>query len=231
MHEIKMEIEKFKEAKKTLEGWLCTELAEGPKDCSLEALGMITDQIKDLSDAAKNCMKAKYYETVIEAMEKGSERLDDSYDDHDRMGYNNYRYASSGRYAPKGSGTRYGYDGGSSNNSGRGNGNSGSDGNSSGSNGSYGYPMYDDVMGYPMYNKMMDMNGMGSEYGRAYDEYKVAKRHYTQTHSDADNKEMNTKIEETASVWLDVIEEIMKDANPEMRKKLKIQTTKLLEQM
>lgn len=216
MHEIKMEIEKFKEAKKTLEGWLCNELAEGPKNCNLTALGMVTDQIKDLSEAAKDCMKAKYYETVICAMEKESYQHENN-DEHDMMGYNNYRYSSSGRYAPKGSGTRYGYNDPSNNSS------NGSDSNG-GSNGNYGYPMYYD-------NKMMDMRDMGSEYGRAYDEYKMAKRHYTQTHSDADNKEMNSKIEEAGMVWLDVIEELMKDANPEMRKKIKTQTMKLLEQM
>lgn len=201
MHKIMAEIEGFNCNKKTLNDWLTAEIAEGPKGCCLEAAGDITDMIKDLAEAEEKCMKKKYYEMCIYMMMQ--EMKEEDHESDEKYGYDNWHYPSSGRFAPKGSGRKYGYS-----------------------------PDWDDdgKMGYPM-NKMMDMRDMPSEYGRAYDEYKMAKRHYTESKSDTDNKEMNRKIEENGVKWLETMEEMLKDANPELRKKLKMQTTKLFEQM
>lgn len=63
-------------------------------------LGEVIDMIKDLASAEKDCMEACYYEAVTEAMDEDGEG---------RMGYDRWRYAS-GRFAPKGRGSRaYGY--------------------------------------------------------------------------------------------------------------------------
>ena len=45
---------------------------------SIEQMGQIIDMIKDLAEAEKSCLEADYYESVVEAMEEGSE---------DRYGY------------------------------------------------------------------------------------------------------------------------------------------------
>ena len=56
---------------------------------SIEQMGQIVDMIKDLSEAEKACLEAEYYDTVIDAMDGGSDR---------------YGYDSQG-----GSGNRSGY--------------------------------------------------------------------------------------------------------------------------
>lgn len=74
------------------------EMAKGIEQVNTEEMGEVVDMIKDLASAEKDCMEAAYYETVTEAMTDGDER----------MGYDRWRYAS-GRFAPKGRGTRSGY--------------------------------------------------------------------------------------------------------------------------
>lgn len=87
------------EIKHKLIDWIKVESAKGfesPEE--VEIMGEVVDMIKDLASAEKDCMEACYYETVTEAMSEGEER----------KGYDNWRYAS-GRFAPKGRGTRTGY--------------------------------------------------------------------------------------------------------------------------
>lgn len=68
------------------------------KSIDYKGLGEVIDMIKDLCGAIKDCHEAKYYESVVEAMEEYEE-------ENERMGYDAYRY-SNGRYAPKGQGHR-----------------------------------------------------------------------------------------------------------------------------
>lgn len=65
--------------------------ATGLHEINSEELGEITDILKDLNEA-------EYYAHICHDMREENER----------MGYDNYRYAS-GRFAPKGRGTYYGY--------------------------------------------------------------------------------------------------------------------------
>lgn len=82
---------------------------------SIEQMGQIVDMIKDLSEAEKACLEAEYYDTVIDAMDGGSDRygydsqggsgnrpgyresymMDDMSRGDGRMGYRD----SKGRYA------------------------------------------------------------------------------------------------------------------------------------
>ena len=62
--------------------------------------GKVIDMIKDLAEAEEKGWKACYYKTIIDDMY--------SYDQNDRMGYDNWRY-SSGRFAPKGKGHYSGF--------------------------------------------------------------------------------------------------------------------------
>lgn len=64
----------------------------------MQALGEVVDMIKDLAEAEKACMEAAYYEGMM-----------DDGEGEGKMGYDAWRYAS-GRFAPKGRGSRMGYD-------------------------------------------------------------------------------------------------------------------------
>lgn len=61
---------------------------------SIEQMGQIVDMIKDLSEAEKACLEAEYYDTVIDAMDSGSDR---------------YGYAGQGGSGDGRSGNRSGY--------------------------------------------------------------------------------------------------------------------------
>lgn len=92
-------MEKLKELndiKHTLIDAVKMELANGVELANTEELGAVVDMIKDIASAEESCMEACYYEVVTEAMT-----------DDGKPGYDRWRY-SSGRFAPKGSGT-YGY--------------------------------------------------------------------------------------------------------------------------
>lgn len=87
------------EIKHTLVDAVKAEVAMGVQNVDTAELGAVVDMIKDLAEAEKACMEACYYETVTEAMS----------DDGEGYGYDRWRY-SSGRFAPKGRGSRtYGY--------------------------------------------------------------------------------------------------------------------------
>lgn len=90
------------EIKHNMIDWVKTETTKGlngPEEIAI--LGEVVDMIKDLASAEESCMEACYYETITEAMTEA--------DGEGRMGYDRWRY-SSGRFAPKGRGSRtYGY--------------------------------------------------------------------------------------------------------------------------
>lgn len=77
--------------------------------------GQNLDDLKDFTEIAKNiaCFDKDY--RIVEAMEKSEDNEDimrmlEQYEDYpDRRYYDHYRYAD-GRFAPKGRGTRRGYD-------------------------------------------------------------------------------------------------------------------------
>lgn len=130
--------------------------------------------------------------------------------DYDYMDMN-YGYSSTGSNRSGGG-----------NNSGRSNGSSGSSsngrgGNSGSSNGSYGF------------HDPMDDIYFNNEHGMAYNEYKNAKRHYTQTGSSEHMRDMNNKIGNNISNIIMELKEMSEDASPEMRKRLKTEITSVLE--
>ena len=197
------------------------------KDCA-----EVADMIKDLAEAEKACMEACYYETIVKAMEKADE--DD--DDDGRMGYNSRHYAN-GRFAPKGRGARMGYipdmmmqypyi---------------------------YGYvndPDFEDEMrhrkmGYQPSgagNRSQSGSRMGYEdeawdmdddpkQTREYNEYKRAKRHYTESKSPADKQQMDEHAMKHLNQSIDSFREMWKDADPNMRKRIKADLTNLIGEM
>lgn len=91
-------LKELNELKHTLIEAAKMEAAKGIENINTEEMGEVVDMIKDLASAEKDCMEACYYETVTDAMSGEDERA----------GYDRWRYAS-GRFAPKGRGTRTGY--------------------------------------------------------------------------------------------------------------------------
>lgn len=211
---------------------------KGVDDLDAKDCGAVTDMIKDLAEAEKNCMEACYYQAIVKAMADAEE------DNEDRDGYNRSRYAN-GRYAPKGRGSRsmgfmpyldkdpwmpdWTYN-----------------------------PDYDPVvntMGYA--DPRRNQSGSTSTYGdmgptsqsglrrdyddwdpdrdpqhsMSYNEYRKAKRHYTETKSPSDKQMMDEKSRRHIHEALDTFKDIWKDADPAMRKELKASMQQAINEM
>lgn len=81
---------------------LNTHTAMDPARIDTKEVGMVTDAIKDLSEAIEKCYEAMYYDLICESM------LDERGEGSGKYGYDNWRY-SSGRFAPTGRGHYSGY--------------------------------------------------------------------------------------------------------------------------
>lgn len=110
MHKTKEDIVRLCEMRKSIEEYTCALMkCEGQGAPSVEQGRQWIDMIKNLYEAEKDAWKACYYRKMVEGMEPMNpemlrecmERLDYQ----GPMGYDNWRYAS-GRFAPKGHGTR-----------------------------------------------------------------------------------------------------------------------------
>lgn len=190
---------------------LKSETDKGLECLDAKELGEVTDMIKDLAEAEEKCLKALYYETVVDAMTEGE-------DGTSRAGYDHWRY-SSGRYAPKGKGHYSGY---------------------------HHMPTMDKMdvemyepgllekmrMGYTTSMTHRGDNGTGDgRYGKAFNDYKEARRHYSKTHSPSDKEDMdhhaNTHIMDTITT----LREIYQNADPDLRRRMKADCEKLVDDM
>lgn len=201
------ELEPTRKARCALSHMFEQELSLCGSNANEDAMGKVSDMIKDLAEAEEKAMKACYYMEVIEAMEEyedheegaygypgmpkriyshGSygydpmyKRDDPSYDDYrmEPYGYDHYRY-SSGRFAPKG-------------------------------HGHY-------SAGYVPRFMSEDMR-----YGTAYNDWREAKKHYTATNTSTDREEMERKAREHVANMMVSFKEIWKTADPEARKSMK----------
>lgn len=218
MHKTMEKVDKFCEIQQKLLQITQVEMCRDVADINTAELGQVIDMIKDLSEAEKDCYKALYYRTVVEAME--DYEYEESGEESDRMGYDRWRY-SSGRYAPKGRGhySRKGYP----------------------MNWSDYYPTFPDEMhpdmdmstgrkhGYT--DPDMDRIMRDEKHGRPYKEWKMSKRHYTETKADGDRKEMSEHAKEHMADTVMTVKEIWMDAEPELRDKMKKDLTALLNEM
>lgn len=194
--------EKIKELELAIVEGACTKMKEcGFSKVSTEEMGEITDMLKDLSEA-------RYYDSIVDAM-----GVPDEPEMSERMGYDNWRYAS-GRFAPKGRGTRSGY-----------------------------VPMYSDdySMGYSdgdmsyngsqsrsngssrpvnTSNRRMGYTEPTNRLGRSYDEYSQVKRSY-QTNQTAENRRnLENKADKHLDEVIDTFREIWADVDQPMRVKM-----------
>lgn len=221
------------ELKKDLVKIFASELhTKGVNDLDTKDCAEVADMIKDLAEAEKACMEACYYETIVKAMEKADEEDDDD----GRMGYNSRHYAN-GRFAPKGRGSRMGY----------------MPDMMMQFPYIYGYindPDFEDNMR----NRRMpyqpsgagNRSQSGSKMGyddmdwdpdddpkqsKEYNEYKRAKRHYTESKSPADKQQMDEHAMKHMNQAMDSFREMWRDADPNMRKRMKADLTALVGEM
>lgn len=226
MHELKEKVKPLTEMKEQLIKCLEAEMAKGVEMVSTDEAGKVVDMIKDLADAEKNCIKACYYETVIESMKELEE---DPRWGESRSGYNNRRY-SNGEYAPAGRGRVRGFDdpmrpyyldenlemrqywdpdrpGYTRNQTGSritaGNGSSGSNRGGQSS----------------------------SRYGYSYDSFEDSKRQYDSSHSSSDKEQMEAHAKEYLSDAIYSMRQIWSAADPTLKKKMKGDLTSLLGEM
>lgn len=68
-------------------------------------------------------------------------------------------------------------------------------------------------------------------YGQAYNEYQSAKRHYTMTNSQTDKDEMTRHANEHVADTMETVREIYKSADPDLKKRIKTDLTKLISEM
>lgn len=81
---------------------------------------------------------------------------------------------------------------------------------------------YDDNyrMGYPM-DKVDWQYELPIRYGKSYGDFKMARKHYTETNSPHDKEEMDTHAMEHMSNMMTTVRDIWKAADPELRKNIK----------
>lgn len=259
MHELKMKVDKICGIKDKLVEWTESEVAAG-KCCvetpeGLKGMGEVVDMIKDLCDAEKNLYKAAYYCEVTKAMKEYDGEDMPPMDDEGRMGYDHWR-TSSGRYAPKGTGHwtpihgRRGYpldgqiptnvqwhpefdrgymmdgmmgypdgpQGGSNSGSSGQSGNRTNSGNMSGGRMGYSDPDMERIMS-------------DERHGRPYKDWKLARRHYTETKSEGDKHEMSEHAKEHMADTVMTLKEIWQDADPQLREKMKKDLAGLMNEM
>lgn len=181
--------------------------------------GEVIDMIKDLAETEEKCFEKLYYQKVVEAMT--------SYEEP-RYGYNINRY-SNGRFAPSGHGTNMGYmprwqfmD---------------RDGETNPKD-----YMQDVMMGYSGNGNSSNSRGNNSggtrsgytpeeRYGQAYNDYKRMRKFYTETKSEDDKREMEMRAEEHIKGTIMTARDIWRDADPVLRKRMKEEFTKLVNDM
>lgn len=192
------------------------EIVKGSEVCDTEVAGQLTDMIKDIAEAEEKCWKACYYKEIVCAM-------DDARHDEGghRMGYDHYRYAS-GRFAPSGHGHYSGYS------------------PMTGPYMKHDIPAtHDDLahrMGYPKSQTGTSMRyGMHdeerSDYGRSYDGYRRARRGYHETKSHEDREKMSKHAKDHLAEAEMSIRDIWKDADPDLKHKMKDDMLKLVNDM
>lgn len=205
MHD-KEEFNKLKCLKERL-----VEIVSAQLDCNIEKictqeLGEAVDMIKDLAHAEKKCWEAKYYEAIVESMKKYEDDPEVLMHLSNIMGYNPNRSVT-GRYDTRG-------------------------GDHTVPGWRSGYPMDDHH--YPMDDKMdpnMAPYMNDTRHGKPYNDYKMWKRNYTTSKSPADKSEMDKHAMEHVEDTIETMREIWKESDPELKRKMKTDMSKLLSEM
>lgn len=235
-HENEASYKSICEAKKHLIEEVISQLNKGVEQVNANELGEVTDMIKDLAEAEKLVKEACYYESIVEAMDEASD------DSSGRYGYRKrvMPYPPILGDAPyiddylqdmdpyEGAHMRMGYPKRSTSNSSRSN-----RGNTTRSRDSMGrYTSGRSGYDKPDYDRYDDDDmDWDPRYGQAYNDYKLAQRHYTESHTQADKDTMNKKANEHIADTVNTIRDMWKDADPALRKRMKSDFSSLLNEM
>ena len=69
------------------------------------------------------------------------------------------------------------------------------------------------------------------QYGKSYNRFRKAKRHYTKTHSEADKQKMKDASNQHMVETVATLREMWDDADPDLRKRMKADLTNLMATM
>ena len=225
MHDIEAKLKPICDIKEQLVDICKAELtSKGAAQIDGKELGEAIDMIKDLAEAEKCCWEAHYYKTVVEAMEE-PQRIES---DIMRLGYNMGRMS-----------------GGESR--GRSDSSSGSSSGNNGSSGSSGFRT-DNWPGSSDYSSWSSRPGTFHDagwatqmsdiqedrtprHGAAYEEWRKARRHYTETGKQSDKEEMSAAASEHVASTISTMRDIWGSADPEQRKRMKDDLQNLLNEM
>lgn len=170
-------------------GMLEMEAMKGLEAVDAKEMGEVVDMLKDLGEA-------KYYCSIVMAMEEEGEGP---------MGYNSRRYAN-GRYAPKGRGSM-GYEPMMMDEP---MGREGSQGRSVGS------------MGYTGGNGQSgSQNGSQGRMGMAYDRYQQARMGYTQSRTAENRRNMDEAANDHVKEFTESMTEMWQDADQSQRNQMR----------
>lgn len=195
---------------KYVEGQISDGMSANPQEVAI--LGEYVDMLKDLAEAEKSCHEACYYESVVQAMDES--------DMAPRMGYNPNRNRM-GQYSDGRAGNGGDMRSSSSSNS------SNSGRSQSGNRRGYRDP-YMRMMGEDMWG---DDDMEDPRHGEAFNRFRAAKRHYTETHSEKDRQEMKEHANEHLAETMMTLREMWDDADPDLKKRMKSDLTKLTSEM
>lgn len=189
---------------------------QGLNNLDTHEAGQVADIIKDLSEAKKNLTDAEknewescYYASIVKAMKDADERGDEE----DRYGYIPREASRMGtRGMQRDRIKRWVRD-----------------------PDTFEDEMYERA-GYTPGRKMSrddrsSDNSSDERYGKPYREYIDSRRHYTETKSQADKDMMEMHANEHLMDVMGSIREIYKSADPDMRKRMKSDLTKLVGEM
>lgn len=204
IEEMMTEMAEMKEIKKTLTSWLKSEVDAGKEYFDTKTCGDVSDIIKDMAEASKECYEALYYKTIIDAMT--------SKDHNENYGYN-HRHMANGQFAGVGKGhivsgyrpfvdkepylDAYLYD-----------------------------PNFEerikhhDSMGYESSNSR-SWNMERTKHGEIFDNYRRARRNYHDSRSTSDKEEMDTHHMMYMQDTLKNLKAMWAEADPMLKKKMK----------
>lgn len=223
MHNKEEKFKDLKDLKKRLIMLLSTQMDCGIEKMDTKETASVVGMIKEFAEAEKKCAEAEYYCLICKAMEEYKDNPEMMMD-MARMGYNPNRSVT-GRYDSRG-------------------------GDHTATGWRYGYPMDDtnrdrtnrndsDMSrpGYPYYpiNGGLDPNMQPympeNRHGKSFNEYKVWKRNYTTSKSSADKTEMDRHAMEHVHDFSETMREIWAEADPDLKRKMKTDLTKVLNEL
>lgn len=187
-------MEQIKTLKSQMVSVMQAAVANGVENIDACELGVVADIIKDLAETEMLCQKAKYYESVAEAMEDYEEEDGEQpvYDPYYPYGYRRPKRPMIGRM---------------------------------------GYNDWPDRRDIWADNRTWTADPETNRYGRAYSEYRKARRNYTDTHNENDKKDMDMMAERHVMNAMESLKDIWNEADPMLKTKMKSDMAKLVEEM